>query len=90
MVNTGHGSTFAYATEVQAYLGAPPLLQASPGAGGVIVSWNSSVTNCVLQSAPSPMSPWTTVTGARQYAGTQTSVTVSPASGQQYFRLQFP
>lgn len=90
-VNTGShgGSTFAYATEVEASQGAPPTLQASLGTNAVIVSWDGPVTNCVLQSTTDLMT-WTTITNPAQYAGGQTSVIVSPVSQQQYFRLQFP
>jgi hypothetical protein len=94
MVNTSPtDSWWAYATEVQAYLGVapPPPLQASVGSNGVLVSWSGLLTNCTLQTATNPFSPsWTTITNTPQFYGPQTGVTLSPAVGQQYFRLQIP
>ncbi len=94
MVNSGHGqSGDAYATEVQAYLGLPPppaFKTTFSKNTGLVVSWSSAMTNCVLLGAPDLNSPWTTVTNARQYTGPQTSVTIQPPGDQQYFRLYFP
>ncbi|HXC99998.1 MAG TPA: Ig-like domain-containing protein [Verrucomicrobiae bacterium] len=90
-VNTGRSASgLANATEVQAYLGAPPVLQATASTNGVVVSWNCIVTNCVLQFTTSDTIPWTTLTNARQTTGTLSSVTVSPQVQVGYFRLQFP
>jgi hypothetical protein len=92
-VNTGRNtSTVASATEVQAYLGAPPMLEASSSTNGVVVSWNSYVTNCVLQSTTNLTPPiaWTTIPNARQYTGSVASVTVNPSAQIQCFRLMFP
>jgi O-glycosyl hydrolase len=90
-VNTGrNNSQVAYATEVQANLGAPPILEAVATPDGVVVSWDGYATNCTVQCTTNENLAWTTLTNARQTIGTQTSVTVKPTGLLQYFRLQFP
>jgi O-glycosyl hydrolase len=92
-LNTGRNtSTVASAAEVQAYLGAAPMLQASATTTGVMVSWNSYVTNCVLQTTTNQFPPftWTTVTNARQYSGSAVSVLANAPAEVGYFRLMFP
>ncbi len=88
--STQTDSGFVNATEVQAFQGAPPPLQSTVDTNGVTVSWTSPVTNCVLQTSTNLPVSWTTVTNARQYAGTQTSVIISPTADLQFFRLVFP
>ena len=83
-------SSFATATEVQAYMGAPPPLQASATTNGIVVWWPGPVTNCVLQSSTNLPPVWTTVTNARQLAPGQISVTINPPAQQQFFRLIYP
>lgn len=93
MVNTGPtNSWFDFAAEVQAYAGVlPPTPQVSLAQNGVIVSWPGPVTNWVLQATSNLTSAsWTNINNARNYDGTQTSVTINPGIGQQYFRLQNP
>jgi hypothetical protein len=88
---TPAASGYANVTEVQAYLGVPPTLQATLDTNGVVVSWTSPVTNCVLQTSTNFPVTWTTVTNAPQYNGAQTSATIDATTAdQQFFRLVFP
>jgi hypothetical protein len=90
-VNTSQAASgYANVTEMQAFLGVPPTLQASAGTNGVVVSWTSPVTNCVLQTSTNLPVAWTAVTNAPQYNGAQTSVTIDATADRQFFRLVFP
>ena len=90
-VATSHSSSsFAYATEVQAYMGAPSPLQASATSNSVVVSWYGPVTNCILQTSTNLPAVWTTVTNARQLSPGEISVTIGSPAQQQFFRLIYP
>ena len=90
VATTQGNSSFAYATEVQAYMGAPSPLEASVSTNSIVVSWYGPVTNCILQTATNFPAVWTTVTNARQLSPGEVSVTISPAAQQQFFRLIYP
>ena len=90
-VSNGHNRSGAvYATEVQAYSGVaplPPLQARYVKNAGVIISWATALTNCVLQTTPDLSMPWATATNAPQYNGPQTSITIDRTNAPQFFRL---
>jgi O-glycosyl hydrolase len=73
------------------YVGSPPVLSAGLASNGVVVSWSSTLTNFVLESARELGSDvWTAVTNTPQLLGAQASVVLAPEQGQQFFRLRQP
>ena len=88
--NGKNRSGAVYATEVQAYAGIVPQqpLQARyVKTVGVVISWPTALTNCVLQTKSDLYSPWTAVTNTLQYNGPQTSITLNRTNAPQFFRL---
>jgi uncharacterized repeat protein (TIGR03803 family) len=66
-----------------------PMLQIAPAGNGVIISWPSPSTGYVLQQNGNLLpSGWSNFTGVTNNNGTTQSVTVSPATGTQFYRLQ--
>jgi Bacterial Ig domain len=93
-VNSGrNGSAVGSMTEVQAYAGVLPVLQATGGNGsGVTLSWEAYVTNCILETTTNQAAPftWTAVTNTWQINGDDISVNVPAPAQAGYFRLRYP
>jgi hypothetical protein len=69
-------------------LPAQPALAATGMAGGLQLSWPATSGTFQVQTADSPLGPWTTVSLPIITNGVNAAVTVSPTNQQQYFRLQ--
>jgi hypothetical protein len=69
-------------------LPAQPALAATGMAGGLQLSWPATSGTFQVQTADSPLGPWTTVGLPIITNGANAAVTVSPTNQQQYFRLQ--
>jgi hypothetical protein len=67
---------------------APPALNITLDTSGVVVSWPSSPTNYVLQSALSLDSSWADLNQTPADDGTNKSLTISPLLDSTFFRLR--
>lgn len=69
----------------------PTAMTAAQVGGNLVLSWPAS-TGAYLQSSPSLTTPvWTQATDLFRVVGSQSTVTVTPLTGDRYFRLQlFP
>jgi hypothetical protein len=82
------------ATEIQAHYNAfikpaPPALNVTQTNDAVTVSWTATGSYTLLQTTDLSSGVWTTNTSATSLNGT-TSLTVSPATGNMFFRLRQP
>ena len=67
------------------------VLQASQTAGGVVLSWPSSASGSVLESATELAPPnWTTVSASTVTNGTSITVTLPTSGGHRFYRLSHP
>jgi O-glycosyl hydrolase len=68
----------------------PPILSASAGTNGILLSWPAVPANFILEfrSDLSPDSLWAPVTNRAEVVGTQMTVTISPLEAQAFFRLR--
>ena len=87
------GSSWAaFATELQAFAAPappPPVLTASTGTNGMVISWPGALTNYALEAATNLLLPiaWSPVTNTPQAVGDVQTVKVPLVPDQQFFRL---
>jgi hypothetical protein len=66
-----------------------PMLSIVPGGGGVVITWPTGIGGYALQQNSNLSNPggWTTIAGPYSIASGQYQVTVTPATGVQFYRL---
>jgi hypothetical protein len=66
-----------------------PMLSIVPGGGGVVITWPTGIGGYALQQNSNLSNPggWTTIAGPYSIVAGQYQVTVTPATGVQFYRL---
>jgi hypothetical protein len=68
----------------------PPILSATTGTNGILLSWPAVAAGFMLESSTNLASDslWAPVTNRSQTVGAQSTVTISPLATQEFFRLR--